>query len=65
MQRQRVSLAHLETEVVPEDVQHSGHLREDEDLVPPFQQGVDHLVKDTHLAAAVYDLLIDLHGNRS
>ena len=45
--------------VVLNDVEHSRHLTEDENFVLSFEQRVQHLIQDFHLAANLDQVLVD------
>jgi len=45
--------------VVLNDVEHSRHLTEDENLVLSFEQRVQHLIQNFHLAANLDQVLVD------
>ena len=44
---------------VLDDVEHSGHLTEDQDFVLPFDEGRQHLIEDLHLAADLDEVVVD------
>ena len=54
-----VASFYLPVAEILDNVEHSGHLTEDQNLVFSFKQSCQHLIQHFHFATDLYEILVD------